>query len=112
MNYDNLTVQFPHDHYTIPDYPWPEDYPIMPSKEQCVTHFTNYTKDYGIYDKIHLKTPVQEIVQNADDSWTVKFENKPAETFDLLIMATGIFSDPVHPDFPGKEKFQGLMTHS
>lgn len=111
-NYDNLHVQFPHDHYAIPDFPWPKDYPIMPAKEQCVTHFTNYTKEYGINDKIHLNTGVKEIVQNPDESWTVSFDNRDPETFDLLVMATGTFSEPNIPTWPGMDKFKGHMCHS
>jgi cation diffusion facilitator CzcD-associated flavoprotein CzcO len=84
----------------------------MPTKEQSVEYFTNYTKHFGVHNRIHLNSKVTEIQQNDDQSWTVKFEGKPDRTFDFLVMATGVFSKPRMPKVEGLDKFKGHLVHS
>ena len=68
---------------------------------------------------IHFNRKVHDVKYNdSTDDFTVLVKDLvqdvflPAQTFDYVIIATGHFSVPNVPDFPGLKKFPGRVMHS
>ena len=114
--YATFGLQTPKQLYEIPDYPIPASYPRVPSGEQLQTYFENYAKDYKFFDKIHFNTSISRLEQQQDGGWivhtTAKDGSSAQKAFDFIVVATGLFSDPYIPEYPGREKFKGKVIHT
>ena len=112
--YPGLTTQNPRDTYALSDFPMPRDWPEWPSGEQVQSYIQAYTEAFGIDEHIHLNTRVINARLNPDDQrWTVRATRTASdgeqetlvESFDHLIVANGIFSQPYVPAFEGVDAF-------
>ena len=122
--YPGLTTQNPRSTYALSDFPMPETYPEWPSGEQVQAYMHAYAEHFGFLDRIHLNTEV--INASLDEQalrWTLTLrktsadgEQLPTTTVcDYLIIANGIFSLPLVPDYPGAEEFAahgGQVLHT
>ena len=72
----------------------------------------------GIRDKIRFNHPVRRISRAADgNGFTVTAHDQAndvdtSENFDYVIVATGHFSTPNMPHYPGYESFGGTLIHA
>ena len=71
-----------------------------------------YAEQFGLVPRLRLNTEVIHARQDAHNgSWTLRTRNRltgadnPAGTFGHLVVANGIFSDPLMPDFAGVQEF-------
>lgn len=112
--YPGLTTQNPRDSYALSDYPMSKDWPEWPFGEQVQAYIEDYTEHFGIAGDILLNTRVTSAKLNAEnENWTVSAQRGEDEgdieeilkTFDLLIVANGIFSIPFIPRFEGTDAF-------
>eukprot|EP00438_Fugacium_kawagutii_P026340 Skav235397 [mRNA] locus=scaffold487:75235:76440:- [translate_table: standard] len=76
-----------------------------------------YSKTFGLRDKIRFKTFVKEVYPANTRGWHLDIQDADGktstETFDFLVMATGMYGWPPHlPVARGSEKFQGKILHS
>lgn len=122
--YPGLTTQNPRDSYALSDYPMPKDWPEWPFGAQVQSYIEDYTEHFGIAGDILLNTTVTHAKLNAENqTWTVSAQQTLAggdtedilKTFDLLIVANGIFSIPFIPPFEGSDDFQsagGVILHT
>lgn len=121
--YPGLTTQNPRDSYALSDFPMPKDWPEWPFGEQVQGYIEDYTEHFGIADDILLNTTVTNAKLNAEnETWTVSAlreigddTEEIVKTFDLLIVANGIFSIPFIPPFEGADEFQsagGTILHT
>ena len=121
--YPGLTTQNPRDSYALSDYPMPKDWPEWPFGEQVQGYIEGYTEHFGIADDIFLNTTVTNAKLNSEsETWTVSAQRATdgdtesiVKTFDLLIVANGIFSIPFIPPFKGADDFQsagGEILHT
>lgn len=111
--YPGLTTQNGSDTYALSDFPMPKHYPEWPSGEQVQSYLQAYAEHFGVLDKIRLDTEVVSAEQGGD-GWTVHTGND-SETFDHLVVANGIFSEPSLPDYPGLGEYAaagGRLTHA
>ena len=64
---------------------------------------------------VKFNTAVKEVVYNeVTDNFTVTIHGEvlKKEVFDYVVVATGHFSTPHIPKFPGVEKFTGRVLHA
>ncbi|MEU8255562.1 NAD(P)/FAD-dependent oxidoreductase [Micromonospora inaquosa] len=110
--YPGLHTQNDKGTYHLSDLPMPADYPQWPSGEQVQRYLETYVERFGLGSALRLSTEVAsaELV-NDETGWLVA--SRPAgaqdpltvERYDHLIVANGIFSDPLVPSFDGHASF-------
>ncbi|PLW84105.1 monooxygenase [Kineobactrum sediminis] len=122
--YPGLTTQNPRSTYALSDYPMPSDYPEWPSGEQVQAYMHSYAVFFGFLDRIHLNSEVTDAsFEEGDMRWAITVrtanpaggEQFTTTYFDYLIIANGIFSVPMVPDYPGAEEFEaegGRVLHT
>jgi cation diffusion facilitator CzcD-associated flavoprotein CzcO len=110
--YPGLRTQNDKGTYRLSDLPMPAEYPQWPTGEQVQQYLERYVEKFDLGSVLRLSTEVVSAGLTGDESaWLVA--SRPAgqpepvtrERYDHLVVANGIFSDPVVPDFDGLDDF-------
>ncbi|MFI2105597.1 flavin-containing monooxygenase [Isoptericola sp. NPDC019693] len=105
--YSGLTTQNNKGSYAFSDLPMPKDYPEWPSGQQVQAYLERYVDLHDLRGTLRLSTEVVRAeLTPAEDGWfvTARHAGEPVgepERFDHVVVANGIFSDPVIPRFEG-----------
>ena len=105
--YTGLRTQNNKDSYAYSDLPMPRDYPEWPTGEQVQAYLERYVSTFGLRPHLRLATEiVRAELTDAEDGWMITARRIGApvsapERFDHLVVANGIFSDPVFPQYEG-----------
>ena len=120
--YPGLTTQNVRSTYSLSDFPYPKDYPEWPSGEQVQRYMADYVRKFNLSGDIRLCTEVRAARQDAKGHWQVDVlrvdepgASATAHDFDYLIVANGIFSQPMVPTYAGAEEFTasgGRICHT
>ncbi|QZT63245.1 flavin-containing monooxygenase [Mycolicibacterium austroafricanum] len=106
------------------DYPFDEHFggpiPSFPPREVLYDYIVGRAKKSNVRQFVEFDTAVRQV--SFDDSaqnFTLAIESRESgesslrtETFDHVIVATGHFSTPNVPEYPGFESFPGRILHS
>jgi dimethylaniline monooxygenase (N-oxide forming) len=118
-SYPGVCTQTPRDLYCFSDFPMPRSYPEWPSGEQVYHYLCSYAEHFGLMPKIRLNTDVRRLsLPEAAVGWRVELSNGGGlfiETFDMVVICSGQFSNPRRLDLPGSEEFRtagGTIIHS
>jgi len=115
--YVNFGVQVQKELYEFPDWPLPPEAPDFTPGPVFQKYLEDYCDHFGVRPCLRLGTRVVLVDRRTDGSpgWTVRTEEgagTAAESFDLVVVATGLYSETPHiPAFPGREAFQGEVLH-
>jgi hypothetical protein len=101
--YPGLTTQSPKAQYSLSDFPMPRDYPEWPTGAQVQAYLAGYASRFGLDPDLRLATEVTSAVPGPAGGWTVTAG--PAESFDKLVVANGVFCEPAVPRYPGLAEF-------
>jgi trimethylamine monooxygenase len=87
-----------------------------PPREVLWDYILGRVKKAGVRDNIRFNTLVRD-VKYEDGKFTVvsrnsKTDTETTETFDKVIVASGHFSTPMVPYYPGFESFEGRILHA
>lgn len=93
----------------MPGMRFPLRYGLFPSGRDYHRYLERFVERHTF--NIHLGIEVYRVSQEPDGRWCVE-TSEGVEHYPVVIPATGIFSNPVLPDIPGIDDFQGLMIHS
>jgi cation diffusion facilitator CzcD-associated flavoprotein CzcO len=105
--YSGLRTQNNKDSYAFSDLPMPRDYPEWPTGEQVQAYLERYVAKFELRPLLRLATEVVRAeLTDAEDGWMITARRIGApvsapERFDHLVVANGIFSDPVFPQYEG-----------
>jgi cation diffusion facilitator CzcD-associated flavoprotein CzcO len=105
--YTGLRTQNNKDSYAFSDLPMPRDYPEWPTGEQVQAYLERYVAKFELRPHLRLATEVVRAeLTDAEDGWMITARRIGApvsapEKFDHLVVANGIFSDPVFPQYEG-----------
>ncbi|GAA1989364.1 NAD(P)/FAD-dependent oxidoreductase [Isoptericola halotolerans] len=105
--YTGLYTQNNKGSYSFSDLPMPKHYPEWPSGEQVQAYLEQYVEAHGLSEALRLSTEVVRAeLTDAEDGWLVTSRHSgeavgDPERFDHVVVANGIFSDPVIPAFEG-----------
>lgn len=102
--YPGVTTQSARDTYAFSDFPMPKSYPEWPSGEQVQAYLASYAAHFGLEDKLRLETTVRS-AEPGPDGWTLTLHDGRTERFDHLVVANGVFSEPLLPAWDGVEEF-------
>jgi hypothetical protein len=98
--YPGLTTQSAKATYGLSDHPMPRDYPEWPTGEQVQRWLSGYVEKFSLGPHLRLNTDVPAVTRTAN-GWTLA-----GETFDRLVVANGVFCEPLIPEFPGRAEFE------
>ncbi|MGB2921084.1 MAG: NAD(P)/FAD-dependent oxidoreductase [Mycobacterium sp.] len=104
------------------DYPFDEHFggpiPSFPPREVLYDYIVGRAKKSNVRQFIQFDTAVRDVTFD-DGTFTVTVESWEkgdgslrTEAFDHVIVATGHFSTPIVPEYPGFEYFPGRILHS
>ncbi|MFD9738537.1 flavin-containing monooxygenase [Umezawaea sp. NPDC059074] len=102
--YPGVTTQSSKAQYSLSDFPMPKHYPEWPTGKQVQEYFAAYAAEYGVDRVLRLNTEVTSATRGVDGRWTVETA-AGAEVFDRLVVANGVFCEPLVPAYPGVEEF-------
>jgi cation diffusion facilitator CzcD-associated flavoprotein CzcO len=109
--YPGVTTQSPRDTYALSDFPMPSDYPEWPSGAQVQAYLASYATHFGLDADLRLNTEVTATQPRTDrPGWTLHLRNCLdggwfEDDVDHLVIANGVFSQPLVPDFEGLDDF-------
>ncbi|KAH7105476.1 hypothetical protein BKA62DRAFT_391123 [Auriculariales sp. MPI-PUGE-AT-0066] len=126
-SYPGLSTQSPASTYHFSDMPWPKDTPFCPTGPQVQAYIEVYVRQFGLQERLHLRTEVVSAAQGPDQRWIVITRQTDEsgqqllsasleqDTFDHIVICNGPYSRPHLPKYPGKETFDaggGRFLHS
>ncbi|MCH2224497.1 MAG: NAD(P)-binding domain-containing protein [Crocinitomicaceae bacterium] len=94
----------------FPDFKMPEYFPVFPSKNQILDYLNDFVEKMGLVEHIHQNHAVKSIKKKGDQKWVVLFENGKQEKYTGIILAIGLFRQPMIPTYEGE--FSGEILHS
>jgi len=94
----------------FPDFKMPTNFPLFPSKNQILAYLKDFVLNKNLNEHIYLNHKIESIKNNAENQWTILFENKKEATYTGIILAIGLFRQPVIPQYEGE--FSGEILHS
>ncbi|MFI9761300.1 flavin-containing monooxygenase [Streptomyces sp. NPDC051963] len=107
--YPGVTTQSPKAQYSLSDFPMPKSYPEWPSGAQVQAYLAAYAAEFGLESALRLNTEVTAARPVGDGRWTVETRDaggaEAVEEFDRLVIANGVFCEPLVPAYPGLEEF-------
>lgn len=107
-HYDSLKLNTHRDASALPGLRQPRDYPCFPTGTQVRAYLADYARAQGLNVKVGLTVCRAE---RDDAGWRVITQGGEYRCADL-VMATGIWSQPVVLNLPGAERFAGRLMHS
>ena len=119
----NMVAASWHDHYErlslhtvkelshLPHLPFPEDYPRYVPREQLISYFNAYQKEFNIDPKFGRQV---KFISKREEGYRVSFEGSKYDPIicQHLILATGANRKPHIPIFDQQDSFAGEIIHS
>ncbi len=117
--YPGLRTQNTKGTYGFSDFPMPRDYPEWPTGAQVQAYLEAYVDRFGLRERLRLATEVVH-AEPSPGGWDVRVRDVASGAegelaFEHLVVANGIFCDPLVPSFPGEEAFRaagGRICHA
>ncbi|MET9229797.1 NAD(P)/FAD-dependent oxidoreductase [Lentzea sp. NPDC003310] len=103
--YPGLTTQSPKAQYSFSDFPMPKDLPEWPTGAQVQAYLEAYTWHFGVDACLRLETTVTSVVP-VDGGWELTTHTGSSYRYDRVVVANGVFCEPLVPDFPGRDEFE------
>ena len=106
--YDSLRVFSPAGYSSMPGMPFPGASDRYPSRDEVADYLERYAAWLGV--EIQTRTCVEAIHQDGKE-FVVFTQGGRELRASGIVAASGSFSDPYHPSFPGEEAFAGELSH-
>lgn len=106
--YDSLLAFSPAGFNSMPGMPFPGDPDQYPTRDQVADYLESYAATLGV--EIRTCTPVVT-VSREDGAFVVVTASGARLRAAGVVAASGSFSTPYRPAFPGQENFTGELTH-
>jgi indole-3-pyruvate monooxygenase len=92
----------------LPLYPFPQDFPRYPSRQQMADHLKAYAEHFELEPRFgqHVTSVRREGV-----AWVTQTEDAQFRS-DHVVVATGLLRVPHVPSWPGQEEFEGDLLHT
>ncbi|WP_338873555.1 ArsO family NAD(P)H-dependent flavin-containing monooxygenase [Spirosoma sp. SC4-14] len=106
--WQSLRLFSPAEASSLPGWLMPRTESIYPSRQDVISYLAEYEKRYNF----PIDRPVQvQTVQWENNAFRL-LTNRGSYYCRALVCATGSWSNPYSPNYPGKETFKGLQLHS
>lgn len=105
--YKHLRLHTRKANVALPGLDLPVDADAFPTREQ----YLNYLRHYAEHFAFPLRAGTEVLEATYQDGWQLHTTCGCVET-DALVLATGVFTNPVVPTFLGQDTFQGELRHA
>jgi putative flavoprotein involved in K+ transport len=97
----------------LPHYPIPEHFPQYLSKDDYAAYLQQYVAALGLNVSLTERVDsVQRVTGSASSAnWEV-VTNSGVRRAKAVVIATGHYAEPFHPQWEGREEFKGEVIHS
>jgi putative flavoprotein involved in K+ transport len=106
--YDSLKAFSPAGFSSMPGMPFPGDPDRYPTRDEVADYLDSYAAALGV--EIHTSTPVATVRSEGREFVVVTADGRHLRAAGI-VAASGSFSSPHHPTFPGRASFTGELTH-
>ena len=106
--YDSLKAFSPAGFSSMPGMPFPGDPDRYPTRDEVADYLDSYAAALGV--EIHTNTPVAAVRKQGREFVVVTADGRHLRAAGI-VAASGSFSSPYRPTFPGQESFTGELTH-
>ena len=107
-HYDSVRLHTLKQVSALPGLEMPDDFPVFPTARQVQC----YLQDYATHFKLRIDTGV-DVLRASYGAGIWRLQTSAGEiTCQTLLIATGIWSTPYRPAFPGLDEFGGCVIHS
>jgi putative flavoprotein involved in K+ transport len=107
--YQSLTLFSPARYSSLPGLPFPGDPLHYPTRDEVITYLARYATHFGV--PIILQTRVTRVLRDAG-GFAVTSAGGATYQARTLVTASGAFSRPYLPPFPGQATFHGQLLHA
>jgi hypothetical protein len=107
--YDGLVLHTGKHLSALPGMPFPSSTPLFPSRDDFVEYLRLYTKRFAV--PVQTGSHVESVARDGDH-WGVALRGGVHLRSRIVIVATGIVSNPHAPEIPQQQKFTGRIIHS
>lgn len=110
---------------TYGDFHWHQDAEMFPSVQAMLDYLNDYARQWNIKSYIKFNSSVIKVLPNSKEAvdigskgWTVQWTDNDfpstlqSDSFEGVIVATGIFCKANIPTIPGLHSFSGKIIHS
>lgn len=111
LDSETLSYQYSFSKELVEEWDWSARFARQPE----VLRYVNFAADKFDWRKdIDFGVEIKNCVWNeAQKSWTLTNENGDIEyQARYILFAAGPLSEPIYPEYPGRDDFQGMATHS
>ena len=106
--YDSLRLHTGKHLSSLPGMPFPRRTPLFPSRLE----FVDYLDSYAARFRLQLHSGVEATgLRQEDAGWLVETSNGDYRA-KAVVVATGIMSEPILPEFDGMSSYLGQISHS
>jgi putative flavoprotein involved in K+ transport len=106
--YDSLKAFSPAGFSSMPGMPFPGDPDRYPTRDEVAGYLDNYAATLGA--EIHTSTRVSAVGSDGRQFVVVTADGRHLRATGI-VAASGSFSSPYRPTFPGQDGFTGELTH-
>ena len=107
--YDSLHAFSPAGYSSMPGMPFPGDPDHYPSRDEVADYLERYANWLGV--EIQTNTRVETVLQRGSGFLVVTEDGHELPAFGI-VAASGSFSNPFRPNFPGEDGFTGELLHA
>lgn len=94
------------------DLPFRLDLPNFPPRMEVERYLGDYARTFDLERFVRFNAPVESVRPAADGTWTLTSTRAGEESYDAVLVCSGIFRKPIIPAMVGLEGFTGEVTHS
>jgi dimethylaniline monooxygenase (N-oxide forming) len=112
--YPGLRTNNSRDTYSFSDHPYDRSADLFPTAEQVRRYLASYVDRFELAPLIRLSTEVVSVCRREEGfEVAVRGPEGPATVHcDFVVVCAGTFSEPLVPEVPGGERFNGTVLHS
>ncbi|HUQ98270.1 MAG TPA: NAD(P)/FAD-dependent oxidoreductase [Gemmatimonadaceae bacterium] len=107
--YDRLHLHTPRAWSGLAHFGIPWRYPRYLSRDQFVEYLNEYAKRFQL--RVIAPTTVRKIAKDSSGKWKISTNNGEWNSR-AVVVATGQYSQPVFPTWPGAERYTGELIHA
>jgi putative flavoprotein involved in K+ transport len=107
--YDSLVLHTGKHLSSLPGLAFPRTTRLFPSRRDFLHYLHEYARRFALPVRTHADV---DTVERADGRWRVRTKGGGEITASVVVVATGIVSNPFVAPIPGRTRFAGRLLHS
>src|SRR5262245_4791835 len=99
--YASLRTNVSRSRMQYPSFAMPRSYGDFPDHRRMAAYLCAYADAFALRGSIRFRTTVERLAPAADGSWSIVLDDGSRRSYAAVVVASGLFRSPRHPDYPG-----------